>query len=287
MRINLPTTMLRALKGAPLSIIVGLQIEPYATVAALVSRTGYSANSVRSGLRTLAEMRLCQSANGRTWCLTTRAHNYLLPRPSSSPAATPLPAPKSPPTHNNTSALAADTNTHDTSVAQEMQVHTPDMQVQGPNMQADAQSLQAPPALDTAITGADAQNLRKDPIDVVVVDPAEDPEQETTTTSPSLQALRDRLREAGVWSATADDLCDDPWLTQDRLDGWLDNLDEQNRRQPGSIRSVPAVLVANLRAHREPPPPRGRGRSRGRGRWAEGSGLCPVCWTRPCSCDQG
>ena len=191
MQINLPTTMLRALKGAPLSIIAGLQMEPYATVAALASRTGYSANSVRSGLRTLTEMRLCHSSNGRTWCLTARAHNLILPR------ADPLPAPKSPPAHDNTSALAARTNTHDTSEAQEMQVRSQNMQVQGPDMRLDRDIVQAPPVAGTAGPATPPQNLRKDP--VVVVDPSEDPDQ-TTTNSPLLQTLR----EAGVWPATAE-----------------------------------------------------------------------------------
>jgi hypothetical protein len=274
MQINLPTTMLRALKGAPLSIIAGLQMEPYATVAALASRTGYSANSVRSGLRTLTEMQLCHSSNGRTWCLTARAHNLILPW------ADALPAPKSPPAHDNTSALAARTNIHDTSEAQEMQVRPQNMQVQGPDMRLDGDIVQAPPVAGTAGPATPPQNLRKDP--VVVVDPSEDPDQ-ATTTSPLLQTLR----EAGVWPATAEALGDDPWLTQERLDGWLDNLEGQNRRRPGAIRSIPAVLVANLRAHREPPPARDRGNSPGPERWAAGSGLCPACWTRPCRCDEG
>ena len=59
----------------------------------------------------------------------------------------------------------------------------------------------------------------------------------------------ERLQGLGVHPARAAALAGDAWITVDRVERWVRDL----RKQGGRIRSLPAVLGANLEAHWEPP----------------------------------
>jgi hypothetical protein len=80
---------------------------------------------------------------------------------------------------------------------------------------------------------------RRDTNNVVVVDPSREPGQQQ-------QLL---LVAAGTFTDVAARLAADPWVTAERIEGWIDAL-----RADPAIRNLPACLAANLAAHREPPP---------------------------------
>lgn len=65
----------------------------------------------------------------------------------------------------------------------------------------------------------------------------------------------ERLLDAGVFEEQATLLSRDPWVTLERVEGWIADIERQLRQKPGSIRSSGAVLYSNLYNHREPPPP--------------------------------
>jgi hypothetical protein len=86
--IDRSATLLRALKGPPLSCLFALLLahRPLGTNA-LATRTGYSAKSVTAGLNVLAQLGLAQN-HGRynSWLPTTRCRQMLLGENGSGPA---------------------------------------------------------------------------------------------------------------------------------------------------------------------------------------------------------
>jgi hypothetical protein len=209
-QLNIPATLLRALKGPAISIVVACLIEPERRLAApeLQALTGYSPNTIRAGLNTLSELGLIHRVRGR-YQLTDKMQQLMLPLPATqtdigsdqvqnlSPA--PLPA-------------------------QELR--------HGRQKLRDSEycSCPEPDSLPSTLTP----------------DQLAQPAQEMSATGQSLVAV-------GVYPHVARELAADPWITAERVDAWLRDLREQNRKRPGTIRSVPAVLAANLKAHLEPP----------------------------------
>ena len=96
---------------------------------------------------------------------------------------------------------------------------------------------------------------------VVVVDPDLDRLQQQ-------QTIIAALVKTGVFSDIAARLAADPWVTEQRIAAWRANLAANPR-----VKSLGAVLAANLRAHWEPP-----------ALPVPDSYLCPLCHSRPCSC---
>lgn len=78
------------------------------------------------------------------------------------------------------------------------------------------------------------------------------------------------MLEVGVHPGRAEALGRDPWVTMERVEGWIEDLMGQGSR----IGSVPAVLAKNLGDHWLPPGLRGMAAkgsgSRERRRYVEG-----------------
>lgn len=91
--------------------------------------------------------------------------------------------------------------------------------------------------------------------------------------SPEVAAM---LEKAGVFPVLAKKLASDPWVTEDRIDAWLERL-----RADQTVRSVPALLCTNLKRHLEPGTGPGPVDD-----WRHGMEqyLCSACQTRPCRC---
>jgi len=60
-------------------------------------------------------------------------------------------------------------------------------------------------------------------------------------------AAQDLMERAGIFGDKAAALAADPWVTEERVQAWYMQLANDK-----AIRSVPAVLYSNLKAHREP-----------------------------------
>ena len=77
------------------------------------------------------------------------------------------------------------------------------------------------------------------------------------------------LLACGVWEPEAHELAADPWVTVERVRRSEDELLAQESAGQRWRTSRQAVLVANLRAHREPPAPESGGRRFVEGPYAE------------------
>jgi hypothetical protein len=95
----------------------------------------------------------------------------------------------------------------------------------------------------------------------VDTDPPEDTQQQQDTIA--------ALRACGVWEPEARELAGDPWVTAERVQRSDDELLAQETAGQRWRTSRQAVLVANLRAHREPPAPESGGRRFVEGPYAE------------------
>jgi hypothetical protein len=100
-----------------------------------------------------------------------------------------------------------------------------------------------------------------------------DQEELLTTSSPN-EKIFSRLVDAGVFEDLAREHAGDEWVTEARIDAWLERL-----RGDPTVRSVGALLHTNLKRHLEPgepPAPASHG---------QGWSICERCWTWPCSCN--
>lgn len=86
------------------------------------------------------------------------------------------------------------------------------------------------------------------------------------------QGVLERLRGAGVFAGPAERLAADPWVTEERIDAWMQQL-----RGDPAVRSLGAVLYSNLQAHLE---------AGGIVEKRAEVKVCPVCWTHPCMCEE-
>ena len=112
-----------------------------------------------------------------------------------------------------------------------------------------ASSLHEPTINSSSCSRSDLEDLpdRSKPttttINATACDPA-DPQTELRTT----------LLDGGVFPDRVSRLASDPWVTVDRVERWILDLQRQLEQDPGCIRSAGAVLYSNLLNHREPPP---------------------------------
>jgi hypothetical protein len=225
LQLNLPAALLRALKGPAISIVVACLIEPqrHLAIPDLQALTGYSPNTIRDGLNTLSELGLIQRAKNR-YQLTDRMQQIMLPPPSEQ---------------------------QDTDRDQARILRGQNPRRQNPR----GQNLDPPTVSAQKLRGA-PQNLSQSQY-CGCTDPDSQPGKPTPDTlaqpAQKSSATYRSLVDAGVYSHVARALAADPWITAERVEAWLQDLRDQNRRRPGTVRSVPAVLAANLKAHHDPP----------------------------------
>lgn len=90
--------------------------------------------------------------------------------------------------------------------------------------------------------------------------------------------------DAGFWPEVTAELCDDPWVTPERVTRTVDALQAKQARGERiggkPIANVHALAVASLRGHREPVLQTVT--MTHEERW----GICPRCHSRPCECDE-
>jgi len=87
---------------------------------------------------------------------------------------------------------------------------------------------------------------------VVVGSTSDDQTESLQLQQTSNSAVQDLMERAGIFGDRAASLASDPWVTEDRVNAWCMQLAGDK-----TIRSLPAVLYSNLKAHREPPSPKG------------------------------
>ncbi|HFD40855.1 MAG TPA: hypothetical protein ENJ31_13515 [Anaerolineae bacterium] len=92
-------------------------------------------------------------------------------------------------------------------------------------------------------------NINNSVVVVVPFSPEEQQQQQHNIN----QAALEKLLAIGIWESTAEELAADPWITVDRIERALADLMAQERAGQTWRTNRQAVLISNLRAHREPP----------------------------------
>lgn len=252
--------LLRAIGGAPISVIFAMLAEgdPTSGTKKLTELTRYSANTVSGALNDLAVVGLAErNGHKNGWALTAKAYRWIRSMPGidrvvsgyAAPAANPQDLSVEP---SNPPDLSVGTGTR-----QDLNIGPSTNNRFDPDLSSDPTSTDSTPDGTQQLRGTAAQAGA--PQRAIPPDPH----------------LRHTLTGAGVYPHVADQLAADPWVTEARIEGWIADLRRQQQRPDNNLRSVPAVLVSNLRAHREPPPvtqPR------------SDPFTCPTCNCRPCLC---
>jgi DNA-binding transcriptional regulator GbsR (MarR family) len=242
------TATLQALRGKSLTILFALMLFPERSLGTgdLAAITGYSSNTITAGLRQLKALGCAQNhGRYRGWMTTTRISQMML-------QALPQPEAQAP----------------------MVGAQNPTLQVQ--NSTPETQNS----TLETQYSTLEAQNLRLPSSSST--QKTEHPTDQIQTTDKQLYesqnlGLAESLKEAGIFAEIAYQLARDPWVTQDRADRWIADLQRQNEQMPGSIRNPGGLLASNLRYHREPPA------ATHAPHWSDY--ICPSCSTHPCACD--
>lgn len=239
------STMLRAIKGAPVSIVLALMLYPERSLgpAQLAALTGYSRNTIASALQVLAELGLAQRhARYSGWRLTLATQQLFLPYPTG---------------RTDTQLAAAQlTDTPLTAT----QLADCDAQNLSFPLEPDAQNLGFPEA-DARILGIDAQNLCV-PSSLVSSSKRSSGANITKNASTTNLLPADAqdldlarlLLDVGVYAPVVIRLTHDPWCTIERAEAWIANIRHQMLTPNHGIRSLPALLATNLQDHLEPPP---------------------------------
>ena len=251
------TTLLRALKGAPISIVVALLIQPANRShgpQSLAALTGYDRGTVSNALVALAEMDLVQNhGRYRGWSLTTLSRQLLLP----------VATLEDPHSDVQLTLTDVDSKLHHTAAnchtLSETCTPSPLTVPPAPTREGEFHSIEGeplprppPPTQNGNIEGAIPPLPSREvvssskPTPTLVVSTTT-----TTTTQPDTLRL---LRDVGVFHPLAVSIATDPWCTAARTSAWISNIRSQMATPSHSVRSLPALLAANLQSHRPPPP---------------------------------
>ena len=243
------STVLRALKGCPLSIVMALLLYRTDNRALgpthLAAITGYTRKTVSAALAVLAEMGLAQRhARYTGWTLAEHTRQLFLPTDA--------------PQLTDSTQLTADPE--HLNLEGENSLLPP---AEGKNLPIDGENSPLPPKLVSSVHSPDSE----DTTDLLTPGAA--------TTNPKLAQI---LLDAGVYHPLALRIASDPWCTPRCAQAWIQDIRRQMEQPAHGIRSLPALLATNLQNHHVPPPEPAPADDSWR------RFLCPRCSAFPCEC---
>lgn len=235
--------LLRELKGAPLSVMLALEIHGAQGRSELMERTGWGRNAVSDALVLLEELRLVTRLHYRCWelraeqDLVSTLESEITERPSNNPSGAESPA------DNLSAESPADNLSGSESPSGDLSAESPSGNLSASESssgnlsraESPSHNLSAPHDHDGVIDTKEPCNQNK-----------HHPSKTTRTKlARALKALDPPFENARLWLQEAS-----PRLVQGWLD-YLQNLDRESRRR---IRNEAAFLRWKVESEEQPPP---------------------------------